>query len=895
MGRPLVWRSALCAALTCAAGLPGSGCSDKSQGSGKDAGGADGGVAGTCYPSCDPTADAGPGACSSGNACATLLQVDSSGAPTTVSVCLPEGRYTDSCPASCANGSICTTGTVTPIAASVPDGGTQFDVREHMLAAVEMQLAGEPLAEAMGRQLSGYSRDTIPPNTYFDPSPTATGPYVDLVGFGTAVESYEYSKQPMNNLNFESGAGISLVYGPLVNPNGATGTDAINLLAAKEQHFADLAGLSGPVPIISWNKTLVNGMPTGPAPPLGWPGFWPTMHPYVSFDPAIDPTNAVDWFCSIASDDTPGSASGVLNEDYECDYTTLHLPDRARQITFDITPGSSGWAGWKSALWVMNYLQIMHDVQEDSIASVPPAQLSQVGQANNTVTGTPNMSGGLAVAGTYVGSSNIEGFQAANMIYELDNQAEHWLTALTTSDGMTLSGFPAASCTSSTASTCDPVVLSALQYDFNAPLRWIPAQIAVMEDNPDATYGGPFPQPTGYQILSSNSSLLDLDGLLGAYSSMYALTDRQNTGVGGAQTAEVYFSGDPFPLDDGMPDGEQTLHDRSLAMMRFVTVTLDRLHRDPASGLLVDTVTFQGNVPTRGATVATSSTAYTIVALRNVRRSLASLLALYSNTTPDEAVSSTPLDVPTFSGAPGGMSFTQRLTTLINTQSQLLMDHLTTADGHAYSGWNVQTGALVDTMDTLDSHTAAIRGLLAAYLSTGNAAYRTRALAVFNRMNSVFYDPAMRMYAATPAPNATITYTPLRFAMLEAAFRDLYELYGNQPGQAALGQLLQSRLMRLIKLVLNGWDDRNENQSIDYPQECVNVVNGLPRGGLQMAERALSGDLGSLDDDILHYMGPNPVQRIITTDRERDCVPDIAAAKLPSALANEVDFTPVKP
>ena len=46
---------------------------------------------------------------------------------------------------------------------------------DHMMASVEMQLAGEPLAESMGRDLGGYSRDYVPTNIYFDPSPTATG------------------------------------------------------------------------------------------------------------------------------------------------------------------------------------------------------------------------------------------------------------------------------------------------------------------------------------------------------------------------------------------------------------------------------------------------------------------------------------------------------------------------------------------------------------------------------------------------------------------------------------------------------------------------------------------------------------------------------------------------
>ena len=64
---------------------------------------------------------------------------------------------------------------------------TRFVVREHMLAAGEMQISGEPFAEAMGRDLHGYSRDLLPTDLYTD---LALGfAWIDLAGFSTAVES----------------------------------------------------------------------------------------------------------------------------------------------------------------------------------------------------------------------------------------------------------------------------------------------------------------------------------------------------------------------------------------------------------------------------------------------------------------------------------------------------------------------------------------------------------------------------------------------------------------------------------------------------------------------------------------------------------------------------------
>jgi hypothetical protein len=745
---------------------------------------------------------------------------------------------------------------VTPVHAGAVD--TRFVTADHMRAGLEMQLSGEPFAEAMNRDLTAYSRDNLTPDIYFDPSPQALGPWTDITGYSSAVESYEYSKQPMNNLSFESGAGVSLLFGPLVNPSGVTGDAAMALLAPQLQSYATQANTTS---LVSWNQAL----PGGTSSPLGWPGFWPVTQPFRSFDPAITATDHIDWLCSITSDDTPGTTARVLNEDYECDYTTLHLKNRSAQIEAVLSPGAAGWSGWKAGLWTLNYLQVMHDSLEQPVDAVMATDLSSVGVGGNTVVGSSD--GTPSEAGVFIGSSNIEGLQAAVMITEADNQAQQWLTSLTTTDGSAFSGFAS--------------IQEALEYDFAKPLRWFPEAIAVTEV--DDTTG--FPRPSSFQVSSSTSDLMGLSGLLGEYSEFYSLTDHANKDVGGSQGARVYFDGNPFAEDDQLANGEPTLHDRALAMMRVIVVNLDRLHRDPTSGLLVDQVSFQGATPTRGTTVSTSSVAYSLVALRNARRSLTSDLALYSNSTPDLAGAATPLDTLPFAGAPSDATFSARLTALMDAESDLLFDHLTTSDGHAFTGWRVDQGAALDTTDTLDAHAAAIRGLLTAYLSTGATKYRDRAKAVFNRMDAVFYDPSARLYADVPLPVTHVVYTPSRFSQLQSALRETYALIGSRPGEEDLGTLTLARVGRLNKLVLNGWDDRNGDNTVQWPDECIHVVDGLPRGGLQMAERSLTGELGSVDDVLSHASA-----RVKTTDREHDCVPDVAAVGLPSALANSIDL-----
>ncbi|HXN30858.1 MAG TPA: hypothetical protein VN894_03310 [Polyangiaceae bacterium] len=744
---------------------------------------------------------------------------------------------------------------------------TTFVTRDHFIAGVEMQLAGEPFAQAMGRRLAGYSRDfacrssVCSPDTYYDPAlngGVAGGPAgrIDLAGYSTAVESYEYSKQPMNNVAFESGAGTSLVFGPPLDPTAATDADPLQALRAWEQDLAVQANTTAR----AFSATAT------PSNPIGWPGFWPTLQPFTQWKPAIQASNASTG-CTISSDDDPGASGALQCNDYECDYTTLHLADRSSQVNMTIGPGASGWAGWKEALWTLNYLQVMHDANESPVTAVPDDQLALVGTAGNMVLGA-----GGASPGTFLGSSDIEGFQAGNFIRILDSQAEQWLTALTTADGATLGGFPS--------------LADALDYTDQSPLRWFPGAVEVTE-TPDPSG---FPRPTGYTIASPDSDLIDLAGLLGAFASIYSLTDQANTQVGGSQPVLAYFDGDPFPVQNQAPTGAPTLHDRALAMMRVAVVDMDRLHLDSASGIFVDHVALAGGTVSRGTTLSSDTAAYALLSLRTARRALDSELVLYTNTKPDTQAVPSPLD----SLAPvGGVPFGARLDTLIRSLAGVFYDTLTAADGHAYAGWDLVRGAATDGGTSLDAHTAAVRGLLLAYLATGETKYRDRALRVFQRLESAFYDPSARVYRSIEGDTtATVTFTPRRFGLLQASLRDTYELIGLSPGQGAVRTLIEDRVARLHKLVLNGWDDRDQDEVIEWPQECAHLGTGpdgqpLGLGGLQMAERVLSGESGSLADTTADAAAA----RVITTDREHDCVPEISAAGLPSALANSVTFT----
>lgn len=756
------------------------------------------------------------------------------------------------------------------IVATERDRDTRFVTMEHMIASIEMQQSGEPLAEAMGRDLTGFDRFMLPTDRYTDPKGDGGG-VIDLVGFSTAVESYEYSKMPMNTLAFESTAGTSLGHAPLVNPMGLTGEGAMRLLRERVQRHA-VASHAGVAPEGDGGAAAV-GFVTVPAPAdnelnrLGFGGFWPTVHPFVAFDPTCAPSRGATRSCSLEGGYGASAGMAQLVGDYECGYSTLHLTtSRGDPLSIEraISPGASGWAGWKYALWVINYLEIMHDSTGAAVDAVPEAELGNVGRPGNAVRGTL-AAGGAAEPGTWLGSTDIEGFQAAFMVESMDAQAHQWVTGLTTADGATLGGFA--------------TVRDALAYDYQSPLRWFPARIDYDEER-DNAYG--YHRPVRYRVGRADSRLLDLVGLLGGFGELFALTDRSNREVGGAQTARAYFDGEPFAPDNQSPDGEATVHDRALAVMKLALVDLDRAHRDPGTGALADTVTFTGPTPARGATASAVGAAYAVVGLRVARRSLAGSLTLYGDSTPDPAVTRTALDGTSMRGAPGDGTVAQRLTALLRAEADLLLNRLTTEDGRAFPAVDLTTLQPTAAEGDLESYAACVRGLLEASLATSDTRYLARAERVFHRMETVFYSASMRAWRATAGPDGAVEFTPLRFGLLQSAMREMYKLVASAPGREAFARTLESHLARLHKLVLNGWDDRNDNDTVDWPGECVATIAGTPRGGLQLGERALTGETGAVDGAVV-------------ADRDHDCVPEIGAVNLPATLGARIRFTPRSP
>ncbi len=743
----------------------------------------------------------------------------------------------------------------------------EVDVQGMMFSAGEMQISGEPFAQFFGgRNLAYYDRAFVPPDRYLIPLSGDAGvfdallgsnvnPIIDVFGFSTAVESYEYSKYHMNSIVEFSGAGVSLVNGPLVvrMPQAAPQDKLIARIGELLTNAGTNVGPGG---------TTMGGYATLPPPPnnaqnpLGFSGLVPTFAPYSSFDPTVTATLQEVGVCggSVGYSGVPSlNAETPL---YECSYNSLHLPDG--QLVHVLVPAVLGFATWKQSLWAIDFAGRLHDSGSNPVTAINPTQQSLVGTFGNQVVGTAPPG---AAIGTYIGSIPLEGMWGLNMIAGMDNLDEWLLSTLMTCDGASLGGFPSK--------------MAATTYDYASPMCWFPAAINVAVDATQT-----FPPVTALTLSDATSRSVDLAGLLLGNAMFFAITDSRNAGVGQRIGLQVLFDGNhAFPADDGKPDGEETAHDRALALLRVAFVDLDRLHADPSLGVMNDSATVNAGQVTRSGAVTTTALAHVLIGLRQVVLSLDAAVTQYGAA--DESPSADANGIlnaipihPKGSGAPAFSSYVRQV---FETNATFVRDVLTTADGHVANGATLSDGkAIVSTSAALlESQTAAARALTEAFLLTGDPSFEERARAVVRHLEAAFYSAPARMFRGQEGGDDEVLMTPERFGWLQSALRETDKVL-HVPGDPVLGRpALEATIARVNTLFMNGWDDLNGNQQVDHgdggPDECLGAR-------LQQAEQSLTGELG------------RDAYGLPIRDRDGDCVPELAHAQSLSVFAGEVHF-----
>jgi hypothetical protein len=755
------------------------------------------------------------------------------------------------------------------------------DTMQLMFAAGEMQTSGEPFASQFaGRVLSYYifSRYSATPDQYYLPCTSAVAgclinPVIDLFGFSTAVESYEYSKYHMNMVANQSGAGVSLINGPVIATlPGATPFDKMQtrmeaLIAATGADIAGYASLPPPA--------------NNPQNDFGFPGLWPNMAPYRSFDVSMTPGKDAVTTCKPGAPARGyggvGQYGGQAVPRYECDYNSLRLNDVSAQAEHVIGPGIIGYSTWKEALWAIDFTGRVHDSGSNPVAAVAPQDVTHVGQSGNTVRAigcpadcVPTKCPAGCELGLYIGSTPLEGMWGLTMVEEMDNAAAWLLSSLATGDGATLVGLPS--------------VLAAIQYDYTSPLAWFPTAIAVTEQ-PNDNDGGAndrYPSVDTLTIQDATSHSVDLAALAQGYSLLFGMTDARNAAVGQQVGLQIAFGGSIFAADDGLPDGESTPHDRALGVMRVAFVDLDRMHVDRATGIVVDTATVTRGSVVGGTTVTTTSLGHVVVGLRHLLMACNAAVSQYGAPDGDPTkdglgILNSVLIHPPLAAGSGPPTFSVRVRQVLMNQAQFVLDTLTTSDGTVRNGatlTNGQWGATTDAT-TLEAQSAALRVLVeAGFLMQSATAYRDRAQAVAKALLTAFWSDPARMFRGQANGVDDVVMTPERFAWLQQALRETYEAIW-VPGDPLLDRaVLEDRITRVNKLYLNGWDDLNGDQKVDKSTECLDAR-------LQLGEQALTGEIATNNNGF-------PVLQ--SSDYEKDCVLNIAYTNTASVLAGEVHF-----
>jgi hypothetical protein len=251
--------------------------------------------------------------------------------------------------------------------------------------------------------------------------------------------------------------------------------------------------------------------------------------------------------------------------------------------------------------------------------------------------------------------------------------------------------------------------------------------------------------------------------------------------------------------------------------------------------------------------------------LRQARRALDGSLALYSNDTPDVHGVPLALDGTRLRGAPSGGLLADRIDALITAEADLLADRIVDEGGLAAVGYDLALAHPDASPPTVEAQAAAVRGLLEAYLATSDEHYRARAVLAYEALESQFWMSDVRTYRTTLGVSSTMEWTPSSFGVVHGALRQFWKLWASRPGNEALSEQVLARIVRQMKLVVNGFDDA-DGDGLVGAGECL-------EGRLQMAERALTGERAIASDG---------------GDRDKDCVPDISFAHLPASLAAKV-------
>ena len=220
------------------------------------------------------------------------------------------------------------------LALTVTAVDTTFNTRDHFIAAVEMQLSGEPFAEAMGRDLGGYTRAFACRGRLLRPHLRpirATAPSeVDIARLFVGRRVVRILEAADEQHRVRVGRGHLAAVRAGAEPDGR---DRARTRWRIAQTLVRAHGRSSSNAVSRFVKAPIGRQPARVA---GAVADAAAVRVVESGHRADERRPAA---CCSAPTTTPAITAALVADDYECDCTTLHLPDRAAQVIDDDRPG----------------------------------------------------------------------------------------------------------------------------------------------------------------------------------------------------------------------------------------------------------------------------------------------------------------------------------------------------------------------------------------------------------------------------------------------------------------------------------------------------------------------------------------------------------------------------
>ena len=270
------------------------------------------------------------------------------------------------------------------------------------------------------------------------------------------------------------------------------------------------------------------------------------------------------------------------------------------------------------------------------------------------------------------------------------------------------------------------------------------------------------------KVADAGSSLRSTWMMLWPLAELYGYMDQRTDNKNQNKAFLAVFDGDPFPAAPkenlGTDPSKYVKADDPFSLVEVLSnmefQNLQTLHFDKDAGTVVDKWA-DGKM---GKTVSAFDAAYTVVALDVYERALDALPVGYAS-----ASSGKPLD--TKQG--------QAAMKLLKTEADFIVGKLVGKDNLVADSYTVGKGA--SSKHSLGTQFAAIRGLAAAFVATGDQSYRKTARAIYKAVDAKMVDKSSGLL--NPNPGKPFEVTPWTAGAVSAGLRSLLETLHNSESE----------------------------------------------------------------------------------------------------------------